>query len=268
MRNLYLTDLKRILKDKLFMVTCIIAGAFALFNPLLYKLILDTVDITQLLGMTVNAKSLTFSAFLPGDNLGLVTSILMAIILCKDFSHGTVRNKIISGYPRSRILLSNLLASASVMCGLMLMHAMLTLGFSLFFFPYQPEAFCLSDLGYLLLSILFEMAVYFAIAAILTFCAMNAKNAGICILIYLAISLGFSLVGSIFQVCGMFLDPTSGAYEVINFLNAFNLFNPSLIGAGVTYSAKDILYILIAPVTFTVLATLLGTKLFARKNLK
>ena len=110
MRNLYTADLKRILKSKLFMATCILAGVFALINPLLNKLLFEALDLGELLGSMVTAKSMTFTSFLPGDNLGLVMPILIAISVCQDFSQGTVRNKIICGKSRTAIYLSHLLA--------------------------------------------------------------------------------------------------------------------------------------------------------------
>ena len=268
MRNLYVADLKRIIKDKLFMVTCILAGVFAVINPLLNKVLFEALDMGDLLGMMANAKSMLFNAFLPSDNLGLVMPILIAIIVCKDFSQGTVRNKIISGQSRSAIFLSHLLAAATVMCTLMLLHALLTLGVSLCFFPYQEAAFTFADFGYLMASLAFEMLVYFAIAAIVTLIAISAKNMGICILLYLAVTLGFSLIGAIFQVAGAFLDPSAASYGVIELLNALNLFTSTLIGAGTAYTAKEVLYILMAPIATAALCTLLGIRLFSRKNLK
>ncbi len=268
MRNLYIADLKRILKDKLFMVTCILAGVFAVINPLLNKVLFEALDMGDLLGGMMNAKSMLFSAFLPGDNLGLVMPILVAIIVCKDFSQGTVRNKIISGKSRALIFLSHLLSAATVMCAVMLLHALLTLGVSLCFFPYQEAAFTLADFGFLLVSLAFELLVYLAISATVTLIATLAKNMGICILFYLAVALGFSIVGAVFQVAGAFLDPASKGYGLIEFLNALNIYTSTLIGAGTTYTAKQVLYILIAPLALTVGSTLLGIRLFARKNLK
>ncbi|MBE6694478.1 MAG: hypothetical protein E7589_06920 [Ruminococcaceae bacterium] len=268
MRNLYVTDLKRILKDKLFVVTCILAGVFAVVNPLLNKVIFEALDLGELLGNMVNAKSMLFSAFIPGDNLGLIMPILIAIIVSKDFSQGTVRNKIISGRSRTEIFISHLLASATVMCVLMLLHALLTLGVSLCFFPYQATDFTAADLGYLMASLAFEMLVYFAIAAIVTFIATVAKNMGICILLYLAVSFGFSIVGAVLQVAGALLDPANKLYGVFEFLNALNIYTSTLIGAGATYSVKQVLYILTAPIAITAVSTILGVRLFARKNLK
>ena len=269
MRNLYISDLKRIFKDKLFLVTCILGGVFALVNPLLNKVLLEALDLDALmLGTMMSAKSMLFSAFLPGDNLGLIMTILIAIIVCKDFSQGTVRNKIISGKSRSSIFISHLLAAATVMCGLMLVHALLTLGISLCFFPYQETAFTMSDFGYLMISLLFEMIVYVSVAATVTFIATISKNMGICILLCLAVSFGLSIVGSIFQVAGMFLMEGDKGYKLVELLNALNVYTSTLIGAGTSYTAKQVLYILLAPVITIAGDTLLGIRIFSRKNLK
>ncbi|MBR2612945.1 MAG: hypothetical protein IKC72_07735 [Clostridia bacterium] len=268
MRNLYITDLKRILKDKLFLIAAILAGVFALINPLLNKILFSALELEDFLDGMMNAKSMFFGAFLPGDNLGLVMPILISIIVCKDFSHGTVRNKIISGKSRGVIFLSHFLSSASVMCVLMLAHALLTLAFSLCFFPYQSEKFTMSDFGYLLLSLLFEMIVYLAIAAIVTFIATLSKNMGICILLYLALSFGLSIIGSVFMTAGAFLDKSSSWFGIVEFINALNFFTSSLIGSGVTYTAKDVLYILLSPILTIAGSLALGIHLFSRKDLK
>ena len=268
MRNLYISDLKRILKVKLFLITCILAGVFALVNPLLYKVLFSLLDLGEMLTGIVDAKSMLFTAFLPGDNLGLIMPILVAIIVCKDFSQGTVRNKIISGHSRSKIFLSHLFTSSTVICVLMLLHGLLTFLISLCLFEYSSTEFTASELGYLLLSIFFEMLVYVAIAAIVTFIATLSKNMGVCILLYLAVSFGMSILGSIFMTAGMFIDPENGWYGVVEFLNALNIFTSSLIGAGVSYSAKDVLYILLAPILIGSGCTGLGIRLFSKKNLK
>ena len=269
MLNLYASDLKRILKDKLFLVTCILAGVFAVINPLLSKVILEALDLGEMLGGTMTAKSMFLSAFLPGDNLGLIMPILIAIIVCKDFSQGTIRNKIISGKSRTSVFISHLLSAATVMCALMLIHGLLTLGVSLCFFPYQnTETFTASDFGYLMLSLLFEMVIYLAISAMVTFIATISKNIGICILLYLAASFGASIVGTVFQMAGMFLVSGDRGYKIIEFVNALNFYTSTLIGIGTEYTAKQVIYILLSPVLTLIGSTLLGIRMFSSKNLK
>ena len=268
MRNLYLTDLKRIFKDKLFLITVILAGVFAVVNPLLYYALFQVLELGELLGQLVSAKSLFFTSFLPGDNLGLIMPILIAIIICKDFGQGTVRNKIISGNARHTIFLSHFLSASTVLCSLMLLHGLLTLLVSLCFFEYQATAFTMADFWYLMLSLLFEMIVYVAISAIVTFIATLSKNTGLCILFYLSLSFGASIIGAILQTAGMVLDPKSTEYAILEFFNALNIYTSSFIGASNSYETKEILYILLPPLVFGAGYTLLGIRLFARKNLK
>ena len=268
MRDLYIADLKRIFKDKLFLVSCILGGVFAVINPLLNKLLLVALDIDDLFGSMMSAKSMMFSSFLPGDNLGLIMTILIAIIVCKDFSQGTVRNKIICGRSRTSIFISHFLAASTVMCGIMLIHGLLTLGVSLCFFPYQETAFTAADLGYLMISLLFEIMVYLSIAATVTFIATISKNMGICILLCLAVSFGLSIVGAIFQVAGSLMTTANKEYEIIELINALNIYTSTLIGAGSSYTAKQVLYILLAPVLTIAGYLLLGIRMFSRKNLK
>lgn len=268
MRDLYIADLKRIFKDKLFLVSCILGGVFAVINPLLNKLLLVALDIDDLFGSMMSAKSMMFSSFLPGDNLGLIMTILIAIIVCKDFSQGTVRNKIICGRSRTSIFISHFLAASTVMCGIMLIHGLLTLGVSLCFFPYQETAFTAADLGYLMISLLFEIIVYLAVAATVTFIATISKNMGICILLCLAVSFGLSIVGAIFQVAGSLMTMENKGYEIIELINALNIYTSTLIGAGSSYTAKQVLYILLAPVLTIAGYLLLGIRMFSRKNLK
>ena len=268
MRNLYVADLKRIVKSKLFLVSCILGAIFAIVNPLLNKVLFDLLDLGELLGGMINAKSLTFNAFLPGDNLGLIMPILIAIIVCRDFSQGTVRNKIICGKSRMVVYFSHLFSAATVICTVMLLHGLLTLGVSSCFFSYQETAFTFADLGYLMASLAFEMILYFAIAAIVTLISLIAKGTGTCILLYLAVSFGLTIVGAIFQAAAMFLAPESAGYGIVEFINACNIYTSTLIGAGVTYTAKQVFYILFAPIVLIVGTTVLGQYLFARKNLK
>ena len=60
MFNLLKMDLKRLFKDKLFLVLCILAGVFALITPLLYKGLFALMEGEDLLGM-FSAKDLKSS---------------------------------------------------------------------------------------------------------------------------------------------------------------------------------------------------------------
>ena len=276
MGKLIRSDFRRVLKDKLFLVVCILAVAFALTTPLLSKVVFAIADMDpvtdQMTASFVMAKGQFFGAFSLGNNLGFVLPFLMAIILCKDFSFGTVRNKIISGHSRTNIFLSMYTVCAVVLWTVALLHALITLSVSLLFFDYQATPFTAGDFGYLLASLGFELLVYLCIAALVSWLCAAMKNVGLVIVLYAAANLGLTMIGSILQVCTIVLQPTSsnsGIIDLLEFFQRINIFNSAMyIGTGTTYSSTDVAYLLLAPLTVTLALVALGIRSFNRKDLK
>ena len=86
MLRLIKTDLKRIIKDKLFLITLIIAVVFALMNPLIYKLLTVALGFEGedmgMLGILISSKQLLFSSFSLSNNFGLMLPVFISIIIC------------------------------------------------------------------------------------------------------------------------------------------------------------------------------------------
>ena len=280
MLKLLKVDFKRVFKDKLFLVVCIIAFVFAVVTPLLYVAIFgslgvdtDEMNMTlEALGMAINAKSMFFQSFSLGNNLGIVLPVLLAIILCKDFSHGTVRNKIIGGNSRTSIFMSMYSVCFCVLFGVMVLHALLTMLISLIFFPYQSTPFGASDIGYFLLSLLFEALIYTFVAALVSFLCACTKNMGLAIVGYVAIIMIMSVVSSILQFGALFASVDGGSpfmQKAFEFLQDINLFNyGTVIGAGTKYSAREILCYILSPTLSAIGLTLFGIFKFKRKDIK
>ena len=269
MFELLTVDLKRFFKDKLFLVICIIAGAFVVFTPLLYKGLFMLIEAEEMLDVAINAKTLLFAAFSPSSDMGLILPILVALVLCKDFGQGTVRNKIICGKSRSQIFFSMLLTCIIVMCGVMLAYGILILCVSLTVFNYQSEPFTASDFGYLLLSLGFEMLVYIFISSVICFFAVFMKNAGLAIVMYFAVNFLCVIIGGIVSVAAMAVDPANDfAYRLLEILMKSNVFMATAIGNGATYTLTDVLCIVLPTVLGSVGLTLLGRFVFDKKDLK
>lgn len=274
MTGLLKSDFRRILKDKLLIVVGILAVVFAITLPLLYAVIFSTADMLEddLFGNMFSAKTLFFSSFSMGNNLGLVAPVLLAIILCKDFSFGTIRNKIIAGKSRSQIFVSLFITCAVVLIAVMLLHAFVALGVSLIFFEYQQTAFTLADFGYFLASLGFEILDLLFVAALLSWLCANMKNVGLVIVLYLAIAMALVLAGSILQTIISVLQLSPGnekLLSVLEFFNRINVGNGALyIGVGTSYTLEDVLYLTIPPVVG--IAGFLGYGLlkFNKKDLK
>lgn len=268
MLSLVKTDLKRIIKDKLFLITCIIGGAFAIITPLLNSLVFSMLDMTDIMNTQINAKSLFAASFSPSGDFGLIAPILISIIICKDFSYGTVRNKIISGKSRASIFLSTFISSAITICFITLAYSLVTLFFSLILFGYQPNgAFDAGDFGHIILTIIFGMLVCIFISALVSFLSVFMKNVGLSIVMYAAINFIFVIIGTIFSVAYSFSDPSNkflnGLFE---FLSKSNLFTSGLVGGE--YSFENVMYILIPSIVFSALFVLLGIVIFKKKDIK
>ncbi len=273
MGNLIKSDFKRVLKDKLFLVVCILGIVFALITPLLYMLIVGGADSAlELLPIDISAKTNFFESFAPGNNLGLIAPVLLAIILCKDFSFGTVRNKIIAGKTRTSIFMSMYVVCFVVLWAVILLHALLTLTVSLLFFDYQSGGFHIEDFWYLMESIAFEVLIYLFIAALICWLCATMKNVGLVIVLFVAINFVLTMVASILQLCVMFLEADAASENTLNilkFLQKINIFNYSLsIGTGTKYTTEDVLYNTLVPVLSTAALLTLGCVKFNRKDLK
>ena len=275
MRGLLKADFKRVFKDKLLLIMGILAVVFALITPLLYALLLSGESgeaMGILTGGYTQAKSQFFGSFAIGNNLGLIAPVLLAIALCKDFSYGTVRNKVISGKSRTQIFMSLFITCSVVFVGVMLLHGFVTLGVSLIFFDYQATAFTISDFWYFLESLALDILTLLFVSAMLSWLCACMKNVGLVIVLYIAISFILTLAGSIISIVLLFMQTTGGkesTISVLEFISKINVANAATyIGAGTEYTAKDLLY-LILPSTVGVVGFLsLGLWKFNKKDLK
>ena len=277
MTRLIKSDFRKFFQDKLFIVVCILAVVFAVITPLLYLMLFSVADevdpMTQeLLSGYVTAKGQFFGGFSFGNNLGLIAPLLIGIVFFKDFSYGTIRNKIISGHSRRSIFLSIFIVCTTVLFAIVLAHSLLTLGISLPFFDYQSTPFAMHDFWYLLESLLFEFLVYIFVGAFVSWLCATMKNLGMVIVMYIAVVFGLSMIAGILQGITMVLsmEPSMAkVVDVIDVLQRINVFNSSAtIGMGTEYTTKDVLYYVLTPVLCS--AALLGHGMwkFERKDLK
>lgn len=274
MIELLRADFKRVLKDKLIFIMAILAIVFALVTPLLYAVIFSMAGVIEedMLGMLINAKGQFFQSFSMGNNMGLIAPVLLAIVLCKDFSYGTVRNKIISGKRRSHVYLSTFIVCSTVLISVFMISAFISLGVSLIFFEYQPTPFTASDFGYFMASLGFELLVLLFMSALLSYLCCCMKNVGIAIVLYVAISLLMVILGSVVQVLYTIMQEMGGQDGLVKFLEVLNSLNvgmySSIIGMGTSYSLSDVLYLTLTPLVFIVGLLGLGLFGFCKKDLK
>lgn len=279
MTGLLKADFRRVFKDKLLLVMVILAAVFASITPLLYAFMTAgmgelTDEMTkEALAAMYSSKSQFFQSFSIGNNLGLIAPVLLAIVLCKDFSFGTIRNKIIAGKSRSQIFLSLFITCSVVLVYVMFLHAFITLGISLIFFEYQPDPFTAADLGYFFQSLLFELLTLLFVSAMLSWLCASRKNVGLVIVLYIAIAFVLVIAGSIIQVSASVMESLGGnetTVSVLRFLDRINVVSSSTyyIGMGESYELEDVLYLTIPALAGIAGFLGLGILKFNKKDFK
>jgi hypothetical protein len=275
MITLLKADLKRMLKDKLFMVACIIGGGFALMTPILFYALewLLGIDDSGMAGVLVNARTVLTNSFAPLNNFGLILPIFLGIIIHKDFSNGTVRNKIICGKPRYQIYLSILISSIIVMLICVLGYAIIGFGVGSVLLEYSSTVTIGEDIGFILLTLLFGSICYSVLASMIVFLFVNMKNMGVGAVLYFAIAFVLTLLSTVLVFAIDYLVLANGdttlteVLKVICNLNIFHIIN-NIIVAGVEYGTKDIIYIIIDFIVYLSMFTGFGILIFSKKDLK
>lgn len=272
MINLIKTDFKRVLGDRLFLVMCILAGVFALITPLLYLVLfgMESDPMTaELIGGVGTAKGIFFDAFSLGNNFGLIGPVFLSIVLMKDFSFGTIRNKIIGGHKRSSIYLSMYTVCAVVMFGAVLLQALLSFGVALFILDLGIKA---SDIGYVLLSLLLELLLYLAVSAFICWLCVAMKNTGLVIVLYVAVAMALAMVASIIMMIILVLEADGTgetAVKILQVAQNVNIFNyGTVIGKGSSYETKELCYFILVPTLTTLGFVGLGILKFNKKDIK
>ena len=252
----------------------ILAVVFAVITPLLYVLIFSGSGLADdpMISAMVSAKAQFFGSFSIGNNMGLIAPVLLTIVLCKDFSFGTVRNKVIAGKSRTSIFMSLFVVCFVVLLAVMLIHAFITLAVCLLFFDYQPTAFTVSDFWYFLESLSFAILTILFVAALLSSLCASMKNVGLAIVSYVAISFGLTMFASILQMVLPLLETMEGNELLVKILNILNRVNVggsiNYIGTGTEYTVEDVMYLVFSPLVGTALLATLGAFRFNKRDLK
>ena len=100
MFNLFKASLYKLFREKTFLITLIIGTVLAIIIPLITHLVVE-----ELGGEYMFVSSVTI-----GSNFGLTVPINLAVMTVAEFTTGTLRNKVIAGYRKSKIYVSLLLS--------------------------------------------------------------------------------------------------------------------------------------------------------------
>lgn len=278
MLKLLASDLKRIFKDKVFIVSTILGAFFAIITPLIFFVIFKVIDRFAAggfdyasLGFGFSGKEMFFNFFAPGNNFGIILPVLIIVIILKDFSYGTIRNKIICGYSRTQIYFSYLISTFIMIFGIMLVFGLITLGLSTILSSYQTDPLTLNDVGYFFASLTFLMLGYMFISAFITFIGTLIKNIPLTIILYVALTMGLTMASTFLQLgigLLMFTDKQI-LVDILDVVNNCNIYGAitSVIGKISEYKLENILYLTIVPILCSALISGLGLLIFNKRDI-
>lgn len=274
MKQLLKADLRRFFKDKLFLVSLIVIGIFAIITPLLFKLIASiSINSDIFVGTELdineffNAKSLSLNCFNLSSDVGFILTIFLTILICKDFSYGTIRNKVVSGHTRHNIYLSSLITSIIFLVALILGYYLLNLGVSLCLFPFANGDLSSKEIGIYIVSILLELLIYIAVASFINMLVFIFKSPVLPIVIFL----GLIFLASILVMVNSFMvDESAATYKFITWLIKIvpSLQSSSLLSFNESTTFKDIYPILVSNVIYIGGSIPLGILIFNKSDLK
>lgn len=184
MLSLLRTDFKRFFKDKTVLVTLCLVVGFAFLSCLIY-LIFDSATISDSDNFTLSGYSMFLSTFNPSSNSGFIIPMLLTIVLVRDFTNGTIRNKIISGSSRFEVYLSATITTVCYGLGFYLLNAILTLGLGSLFFGFGQNLTASLALDMLVTTLLCSLVyvVYLVVATIISFVTRNMGLSIICTIV-------------------------------------------------------------------------------------
>lgn len=110
MLNLLRADFYKFKLDKTFLVILVILMGFVMMNTVTY-FILRYMELDPALGALIgemNGKGLFLMSFNLFNNVGLLIPVVLCLFIGKEFTFGTIRNKLITGKSRTEVYLSHL----------------------------------------------------------------------------------------------------------------------------------------------------------------
>lgn len=190
MLNLLKADLYRVVRDKLFILTCFLCVGIAVFYTALFGLISRlSGDALSVGGEIMSQGQLTALAMSPSSGFGLVLGIFIVILVGKDGV--TLRNKVIVGKTRAEIYFSNIILCEILYIGFMACHVIITYLLASMLIPGTFQGVQVYNI---FVDVLIRMLGFVGIGAFIGFLATAMPN--------MALGIIFSILGVSIAVYG------------------------------------------------------------------
>lgn len=226
MLNLFKAFLFRLTRDLTFRITVIVGVGLAFFMTFLY-LILGKVageSMNLLTGENMLIQSLS-----PGQNFGLAIPVNLISFTIVEFTHGTIRNKIVAGNSKGKIYASLFLSGLVFSILLISAYALLCLALGSIFGGFHPDNGRGGTLGaasfdaiYLGRMVVVGLISYVSIASFAILFATLFRNIGGTIPIVIIAILGCYLIAMLPSLVGSLSENN----DLSAFLDVLRIVNP------------------------------------------
>lgn len=267
MSDLLRADFYRAKKDIILFIALILVVFFALSTPALYllleKLIKDS--LSEIggagLGISFSGKFVFMSTLSVTNNIGLILPVLIGILVCRDFSTGTVRNKIIAGHSRLQVYLSLLISAVSIGATLFLIYSLLMLALGSLLLGYG-SAFTFGEFIYILKVLLMGTLMFSAMISIGIFFAAATRSIGITIVLQIALGMVIAILGSIPM---MLIDCPEWLEQITRLNPAYQL---NLLTASENLPTDLFITSLLSSAAYIIISAAAGSLILRRAELK
>ena len=222
----------------------------------------------EMAGVIFNANSIIGSVFSLTNNIGLVIPAFAGILVCSDYSNGTLRNKVIAGNRRSQIYLSHLIVSVLFSVILITIYAAMTTGLALLFFPFNR------DLGTELLHFVVNGLLAFVFrATVSTLFALVLRSIAPTIIFTIVVAIALTTATSVimltdyesFRHVAWFVPTFVGNFYTLGSLSLAGLFGgESAADSGTVMFVEGMLSYLF----FGAVNTVIGLAVFGKRDIK
>lgn len=266
MIDLIKADYYRMRKDIILLISLIIIVAFSLFSPVLFALLKivasESVAELEAVGMSISftGKYVFISSLSPSNNLGIILPVLIGVIVCRDFSSGTVRNKLIAGHRKTSIYASHLITALTLGVAFFLFYSLLSLGAGSLLLGYG-SVFNGDEVMFILKSLLMGTVIFASTLSLTVFLAALTRSIGIMIAIQIGATILFALLGTI----PMMIPNASETLRSLAMLTP--AYQITLASSG-NIDGQLLAYTLLSSAVYIAISTLLGILIYRKSEQK
>lgn len=232
MRNLFKAFIFKLRKDLTFRITLFIGLGMSILMTLIFlgidlgmKALTDDPSSYKFLMCT--GQNLFITSLSPAQNFGIAIPINLVCFTVLEFSHGTIRNKIITGNSKTKIYLSLILSGLVFTFALIISYSLLCLALGSIFGGFNINGNAgltggLLNVEYFWRLIVLAVLSYTVITVVAIFFATLFRNIGPCIPVVIILLMGCYIFASLVSTLGLLGDEVKfieGAYKASVYFN-------------------------------------------------